>query len=139
MAEAFFADKIPQYEKEIAEGTRKVVKLATAKKIFREVCEKYNVKACIAHNAMFDYRSTTRTQRYLTKSKYRYFLPYGVESVSSGLTKNGVTIMVISQRMEELEQLLKFFTDTSQATRTLKKNTQDLLMFSLKRKSSCIA
>ena len=79
MAEAFFADKIPQYEKEIADGTRKLVKLTTAKKIFREICEKYDVVACVAHNATFDYRSTTRTQRYLTKSKYRYFLPFGVE------------------------------------------------------------
>ena len=42
-----------------------------------EVFEK--VKAIIAHNARFDYRSTTRTQRYLTKSKYRFFLPYGIE------------------------------------------------------------
>lgn len=79
MKSAYYAKKIPQYEKEIASGQRKVVSLFEAKKIFNEVCKKYNVKACIAHNARFDYRSTSKTQRYITKSKYRYFLPYGVE------------------------------------------------------------
>jgi hypothetical protein len=32
-----------------------------------------------AHNSRFDYNSTNITQRWLTKSKYRYFLPYGTE------------------------------------------------------------
>ena len=41
--------------------------------------KKYNTNIVIAHNARFDYRSTAKTQRYLTKSKYRYFLPYGTE------------------------------------------------------------
>ena len=45
----------------------------------REVCERYGVKAIIAHNARFDYRSCTKTQRMETCSKYRYFFPYGVE------------------------------------------------------------
>ena len=76
--QAYFADKIPSYEKEVAEGKRTVVRFATAKRYIRELCKKYNVKAIIAHNACFDYRALTTTQRYLTKSKYRYFLPYGV-------------------------------------------------------------
>jgi len=79
MKSAYYANKIPQYEKDIANGQRKVVSLYEAKKIFNDVCKEYNVKACIAHNARFDYRSTSKTQRYLTKSKYRFFLPYGVE------------------------------------------------------------
>lgn len=79
MKSAYYAKKIPQYEREIAEGKREVVSLYEAKKIFQDVCKKYNVKACIAHNARFDYRSTSKTQRYITKSKYRFFLPYGVE------------------------------------------------------------
>ena len=79
MQSAYYAEKIPQYEKDIAEGKREVVSLYEAKKIFNDYCKKYNVKACIAHNARFDYRSTSKTQRYITKSKYRFFLPYGVE------------------------------------------------------------
>ena len=79
MKSAYYAEKIPMYEKQIAKGERKVVSLYEAKKIFSEVCKKYNVKVAIAHNARFDYRSTSKTQRYITKSKYRFFLPYGIE------------------------------------------------------------
>lgn len=78
MQSAYYAKKIPMYKEDIKNGKRKVVKYSTAKNHVRKLCEKYNVKAIIAHNARFDYRSTTRTQRYLTKSKYRFFLPYGV-------------------------------------------------------------
>ena len=79
MQSAYYAEKIPKYKEEIAKGERKIVRYSTAKKYIRQLCEKYNVKAIVAHNMRFDYRSTTRTQRYLTKSKYRYFLPYGIE------------------------------------------------------------
>ena len=78
METAYYADKIPNYKEEIDNGNRTVVTYFIAKKKINELCKKYNVKAIIAHNARFDYRSTTRTQRYLTKSKYRYFLPYGI-------------------------------------------------------------
>lgn len=79
MKTAYYADKIPRYEEQIKNGERKIACYATIKRKLKELCDTYNVKALIAHNARFDYRSTTRTQRYLTKSKYRYFLPYGVE------------------------------------------------------------
>ena len=70
MKSAYYANKIPQYEAQIKSGERKVVRFNTAKQKIKELCDEYEVKAIIAHNARFDYRSTTRTQRYLTKSKY---------------------------------------------------------------------
>ena len=79
MQSAYYSEKIPMYQKEIGNGNRKVVKYSTAKRYINELCEKYNVKAIIAHNMRFDYRATAKTQRYLTMSKYRYFLPYGIE------------------------------------------------------------
>ena len=79
MQSAYFADKLPRYEEELANGTRQMVSIYTARKIFHEMCKMYNVVACIAHNAPFDYRSTSKTIRYTTKSATRYFLPYGVE------------------------------------------------------------
>lgn len=79
MESAYYSEKIPMYKEQIKNGERKVVNLFTARKIFHALCKKYNVKACIAHNARFDYRSTAKTQRYLTKSRYRFFLPYGIE------------------------------------------------------------
>ena len=66
------------YEAQIASGQRKIVSIFTARKYIAELCKKYNVKAIIAHNARFDYRSTNYTLRYVTKSKNRYFLPYGI-------------------------------------------------------------
>jgi len=79
MQSAYFAEKIPMYVDEIAKGERQVVSLNYARKYIAELCEKYNIKDCIAHNAPFDYRATSKTQRYLTKSKYRWFLPFGIE------------------------------------------------------------
>ena len=79
MQSAYYSKKIPMYEKEIAEGKRQVVSYYYAKRYIERLCKKYDTKAIIAHNARFDYRSTTKTQRYLTKSKYRFFLPYGIE------------------------------------------------------------
>lgn len=75
---AYYAEKRPIYEKDIAEGRRTIVSIYTAKKKVKELCDKYNVKAIIAHNARFDYRSTNCTLRYVTKSKNRYFLPYNI-------------------------------------------------------------
>ena len=79
MTSAYYADKIGNYEEDLKNGTRKMVRFATAKSHIAHLCERYNVKAIIAHNMRFDYRATATTQRYLTKSKYRYFFPYGIE------------------------------------------------------------
>ena len=75
---AYYAEKRPMYEAQIAAGQRKIVSIYTAHRHVAELCKKYNVKAIIAHNARFDYKSTNYTIRYITKSKTRYFLPYGV-------------------------------------------------------------
>ena len=37
--------------------------------------KKYNTNIVCAHNARFDDGATKNTQRWITKSKYRYFLP----------------------------------------------------------------
>lgn len=79
MASAYFIEKVPQYWEDIKKGTRKLAKFNTIRKVLAETMKKYETKIVIAHNARFDYRSTAKTQRYLTKSKYRYFLPYGTE------------------------------------------------------------
>ena len=75
---AYYAEKRPMYEQQIAAGQRKIVSIYTARRHVADLCEKYNIKAIIAHNARFDYRSTNYTLRYVTKSKSRFFLPYGV-------------------------------------------------------------
>ena len=79
MKSAYYADKIDRYLDDLNEGTRKIVQYRTARRKLREICDKYRVRAIMAHNAHFDYKACTITQRYLTKSAYRYFFPYGVE------------------------------------------------------------
>lgn len=78
MQSAYYADKLPQYKEELEDGTRKMVTLATARKLLKADCKEYNVKAIIAHNAGFDCRALNATVRYLTGSKVRYFYPYEV-------------------------------------------------------------
>lgn len=79
MRDAYFADKIPQYVADVADGKRKMAWFENVKKVLRKDCKKFNVTAIMAHNMRFDYRSCTRSQRYITKSADRWFYPYGVE------------------------------------------------------------
>jgi DNA polymerase III epsilon subunit-like protein len=78
MKTAYYADKLPQYETELKDGTRKMVSILTAYKTFRNVAKEYNIKAVIAHNASFDLRALNATIRYLSGSKIRYFFPFGL-------------------------------------------------------------
>ena len=79
MASAYFADKIPDYWEQIVSGQRTLKKWFHIKKQIAEDCKKYGVEIACAHNAAFDNRALNITQRYQTTSKYRYFLPFGVE------------------------------------------------------------
>ena len=79
MSSAHFADKIPQYMEQLENGTRRMARLNTIRKVLADTMRKYGTNIVVAHNARFDYKSTAKTQRYLTGSKYRYFLPYGTE------------------------------------------------------------
>lgn len=79
MNSAYYSNKLPQYEEGLKNGTHTLATFKTIRRAFYETCKKYNVKAISAHNARFDYSALNGTQRYLTKSKYRYFFPYGVE------------------------------------------------------------
>ena len=79
MESAYYAKKIPQYKKDIAEGKRVVANTYEIRKAVCDVIKMYDCKFVMAHNARFDYNSLNNTQRWTTKSKYRYFLPYGIE------------------------------------------------------------
>ena len=75
MAECFYQSKLPMYRAQIEQGFRQVKSWYEIRTHVHKLCDKYSVKAIIAHNMRFDYRSTNTTQRYLTYSKYRYFFP----------------------------------------------------------------
>ena len=79
MQSAYYSKKIPQYKEDIANGTRTLANTYEIRKALCEIVEKYDCKFVIAHNARFDYNALNNTQRWTTKSKYRYFLPRGLE------------------------------------------------------------
>lgn len=81
MQSAYFAEKIPSYWEDIKSGKRELKTLYNVRKKIVEMMNKYSTKIVIAHNARFDVLSTKLTERYITKSKFRYFFPYGTKFV----------------------------------------------------------
>lgn len=79
MKSAYYAKKIPEYWKDIWAGKRKLANTYEIRKVLCEVIEKYNCQFVCAHNALFDCRALNNTQRWTSKSKWRYFLPRGLE------------------------------------------------------------
>lgn len=77
MKSSYYANKIPRYKEELRAGTRTMKTFFEIKMILREVMERYNTNIVICHNARFDDISLKNTERWLTKSRSRYFLPYG--------------------------------------------------------------
>jgi hypothetical protein len=79
MESAYYSSKIPQYLEQIAKGERVVASYYEIRKDFLDTMARYNTNTVCAHNSRFDYNATNTTQRWLTKSKYRYFFPKDVE------------------------------------------------------------
>ena len=78
MSFAYYAEKIPQYWADIKAGKRTLTGRSKIRNALYEDCKNYEVKEIYAHNAYFDYKACSITQRYLTASKWRWFFPYGV-------------------------------------------------------------
>ena len=79
MRSAYYADKLPQYDKDLAEGRRIMANTYNIRRIILEKIKEYNCKFVCAHNTRFDLNACNNIQRWTTKSKYRYFFPYDIE------------------------------------------------------------
>lgn len=79
MKSAYYAEKIPMYLADLASGKRVMADTYEIRSIICDCIERYNCKFVCAHNARFDLNACNNAQRYATKSKYRYFFPYGIE------------------------------------------------------------
>lgn len=79
METAYYSKKIPKYLERISTHQSQVVDLLLARWIIKDTIEKYNIKTICAYNASFDINALNTTLRYVTKSKYRWFFPYGME------------------------------------------------------------
>lgn len=81
MEQAYYANKIPTYISTLREGKRKMVDFLEARSYILNLMKKYNINVVAAYNCNFDRNALNTTLRYLTKSKYRWFFPYGTEFV----------------------------------------------------------
>ena len=81
MSSAYYANKLPLYYKRLKTGEAKQVSLVYVKKKIRYIMQKYNITQVAAYNALFDKSGLDRTLRYITKSKIRWFFPYGTKIV----------------------------------------------------------
>lgn len=79
MNNAYYANKIPKYWEDIKNGTRILTSFYNIRKALLEDIAEYEVKEIFAHNMRFDYGTLNVTQRWLTKSKFRYFFPKEIE------------------------------------------------------------
>ena len=79
MASAYYAEKIPDYWRDIWEKKRELLAWRVIKARIWEAIQRNGVKIVAAHNARFDYRSIHLTQRYITTSRWRYVMPWGCE------------------------------------------------------------
>lgn len=77
MASAYYIKKIPQYLEDIGKGRRVLADTMTIRRKMLTVMKKYEIKEVAAHNARFDYNSLNATLRAVTKSRYRYWFPFG--------------------------------------------------------------
>ena len=108
MESAFFSEKIPMYWEQIKKGERTLTSFFNVRRTLAKVMAEYDIDTVIAHNARFDYISTATTQRYLTKSKYRYFFPYG--------TKVWDTLKMAREVFKDDEKYCEFCTENNYKT-----------------------
>lgn len=79
MKSAYYAEKIPMYERQLRTGERVLSTTWNIRKQLLSDLKEYKCNIFVAHNAKFDLRSLNNTIKWRSKSKYRYFLPYGME------------------------------------------------------------
>ena len=79
MSSAYYAEKVPNYWRDIWDKKRKVLPWKAIKQKLFEVIKRNNIRIVSAHNARFDNRSLNLTQRYITTSRWRWFFPWGLE------------------------------------------------------------
>lgn len=79
MQSAYYAKKIPQYCLDLQLGKRQMADTFEIRQAMLADMQMYGVTEVVAHNARFDLNALNTILRYVTKSKYRYWFPYGTE------------------------------------------------------------
>ncbi len=66
MKSSYYAEKLPQYYKDIAEGRRVIKSFFDIMNELQDLCDNMNIVAIVAHNARFDVDALNTTARWLT-------------------------------------------------------------------------
>lgn len=108
MDSAYYAWKIPRYLEELESGERVMADMWEIRKAMLDDMETYGITEVVAHNARFDYNALNGTQRYVSKSKYRYWFPYGTEIWDSlKMSRDVILKMPTYRKFCEEHDLLK--------------------------------
>ena len=75
MESAYYSKKIPMYWEDIKQGKRTLTSCYNIRKALLEDLKEFEISEVFAHNMRFDYGTLNSTERWLTKSQYRYFFP----------------------------------------------------------------
>jgi hypothetical protein len=79
MKSAYYAEKIPQYFQDLANGNRTVKSMYEIRRIMKDEIKRYKIKAVGGYNMAFDYRSLNNCIRYVSKSFLRWWFPFGTQ------------------------------------------------------------
>ena len=74
MSTAYYAEKVPMYEKEIASGSRTVITFMEMREKFFEMMRIFNAQVICAYNLNFDMRALSNTTKHLANDKKVKFL-----------------------------------------------------------------
>lgn len=81
MSYAYYVEKIPQYENDILSKRRKIAGMWEIRRKMKEDIKNYKIREVCAYNVGFDKRALNNLIRYVSKSFYRWWFPFGVEFV----------------------------------------------------------
>ncbi len=79
MRTAYYNWKIPRYVEELRAGQRIMASTYEIRQAMLADMAEYHISEVVAHNARFDLNALNAIQRWTTKSKFRYWFPYGTE------------------------------------------------------------
>ena len=79
MQSAYYAEKVPQYWKDITSGKRKLQSIWTIRKTMHQDIKEFNVKKIGAYNMAFDKKALNNLMRYVSKSFKRFWFPFGMK------------------------------------------------------------
>ena len=79
MQTCYYTQKIPNYQKDLFFGKRRVATFAQIYNYTDYLIKKYNIKIVYAYNMRFDLNALNNTLRTLTNGNKQYFFPYSLD------------------------------------------------------------